>query len=493
MAFRRISSLPASKQAVRSIHSRVLRPDASSSSASAVSSVDIPGKQQDPNTKVLVPSCTVVENGRGLFASKSSAKLLKSFLTLEMAASEPFVDLGTWIYSSRLMKSPLFRQMVFGVTKVTFFDHFVAGTNNQEAGETVKMLWNEGIKGMLDYGLEHAFDNASCDKNMEAFIETIESTKSLPPSSVSSVVAKVTAICPIDLLRRMSDLLRWEYKERSYNLPWKMNTLPLLSESSPLYHTLQKPEPLSLQEERDLELAYNRLQKIIQKCHDANVPLVIDAEETWIQPAIDYFTYSASIMHTTVDSPLIYGTIQAYLKDAHERLVLAKKAADKMRLPMGVKLVRGAYMSAESQVAASLGYESPIHNSIRHTHRCYNDCASFMLDELAKGPGSLVLATHNCESGKLAATKAIDSGMGKDAQKLQFAQLYGMSEIMSYELKKEGFQVSKYLPFGPVEQIMPYLVRRAEENKGVLSTSSLDRELMKQELQRRLRAAFLRR
>lgn len=184
MAFRRISSLPASKQAVRSIHSRVLRPDASSSSASAVSSVDIPGKQQDPNTKVLVPSCTVVENGRGLFASKSSAKLLKSFLTLEMAASEPFVDLGTWIYSSRLMKSPLFRQMVFGVTKVTFFDHFVAGTNNQEAGETVKMLWNEGIKGMLDYGLEHAFDNASCDKNMEAFIETIESTKSLPPSSV---------------------------------------------------------------------------------------------------------------------------------------------------------------------------------------------------------------------------------------------------------------------------------------------------------------------
>lgn len=179
-----------------------------------------------------------------------------------------------------------------------------------------------------------------------------------------------------------------------------MNTLPIFSESSPLYHTLQKPEPLTPQEEKDLEVAHQRLQKIVQKAQEANVPLVIDAEETWIQPAIDYFTYSALISHTTADSPLIYGTIQAYLKDAKERLVLAKKAANKMGLPMGVKLVRGAYMSTESQIAASLGYDSPIHNSIKHTHHCYNDCASFMLHELAKGPGSLVLATHNSESGK---------------------------------------------------------------------------------------------
>lgn len=99
----------------------------------------------------------------------------------------------------------------------------------------------------------------------------------------------------------------------------------------------------------------------------------------------------------------------------------------------------------------------------------------------------------NIGAGKLAASKACDIGVGKDGQKLQFAQLYGMSEAMSYGLKNAGFQVSKYLPFGPVEQIMPYLIRRAEENKGVLSTSSLDRQLMKMELQRRLRAAFLKR
>lgn len=181
MAIRRISTLASSKQAVENA-CRVIRPVTSSSSS--ISSFDNAGKKE-PNTKVLVPSATVVENGKGLFSTMSSGKLLRSFLTLEMAASEPVVDLGTWIYSSRLMKSDLFREMVFGVTKVTFFDHFVAGRNQEEAGETVKMLWNEGIKGMLDYGLEHAYDNASCDKNLEAFIQTIESTKSLPPSSVS--------------------------------------------------------------------------------------------------------------------------------------------------------------------------------------------------------------------------------------------------------------------------------------------------------------------
>lgn len=483
MAISRVSS---SKQLLHNLCFRFIRP---LNTSSAVSSAGFAEKQD--STTVLQPSTEVSEDVKGLFSSAPTGKLIRSFLTLKMVATEPVVDLGTWVMRSGLMKTALFRGMVVGVTKATFFDHFVAGRNHQEAGEIVKMLWNDGLSGMLDYGLEHAYDNVSCDLNMEAFIQTIESTKSLPLSSVSAVVVKITAICPVDLLKRMSDLLRWEYKEKSYNLPWKMNTLPIFTDSSPLYHTLHKPEALNSQEEENLELAHQRLHSIIQKCQESNVPLVIDAEETLIQPAIDYFTYSAAILHSEDDSPMIYGTFQAYLKDTKERLVCAKKAADKMGLRMGVKLVRGAYMSTESQIAASLGHDSPIHNSIKHTHDCYNDCASFMLNEIANGPGSLVLATHNFESGKLAAAKARDLGIGKDRQKLQFAQLYGMAEAMTYGLKNAGFQVSKYLPFGPVEQIMPYLVRRAEENKGMLSTSSLDRQLMKLELKRRVKAAIL--
>lgn len=295
---------------------------------------------------------------------------------------------------------------------------------------------------------------------------------------VSFVIAKITAICPIRLLRRVSDLLRWQYKDPSFYLPWKLNTFPIFSDSSALYHTLEKPEPLTPQEESDLELAHNRLLKLCQKCAEDNVPLTIDAEDTSLQPAIDYFTYSSAIMYNRDDNAIVYGTIQAYLKDAKERMFAVAKTAQSLGIPMGFKLVRGAYMSSESKLASSLGYDSPIHNTIQETHACYNDCASFMLEKIADGFGAVVLATHNLESGQLAASKARNLGIKTGNQKLEFAQLYGMSEALSYGLRNAGFQVSKYLPYGPVDMVMPYLLRRAEENRGLLSTSSLDRELM---------------
>ena len=180
------------------------------------------------------------------------------------------------------------------------------------------------------------------------------------------------------LLERVSDLLRWQQRDPSLNLPWKHETLPIFSESSPLYHTMEKPEPLTPEEERDLELVHERLQRLSEKCLEANVPLSVDAEYTSIQPSIDYLTYASAIKHNKDDNPIVYGTIQAYLKDAKERMLLASEAADKMGIPMGFKVVRGAYMSSESKKASALGYPSPIHNSIEETHACFNECASFL-------------------------------------------------------------------------------------------------------------------
>lgn len=213
-------------------------------------------------------------------------------------------------------------------------------------------------------------------------------------------MVKITAICPPSLLNRVSDLLRWEYKDNSLHLPWKLKTLPLFSDSSALYHTSTRPDPLTPGEERDLEWAHQRLVKICEKSFEVNVPMLIDAEDTCIQPAIDYFTYSVAIKYLRRgNSPLILNTIQAYLKDAKERLVIAKKAADEMGVPMGFKLVRGAYMSSERRLASSLGVKSPIHDTIQDTHACFNECADFMLQEIANGSGSVVLATHNLKSG----------------------------------------------------------------------------------------------
>lgn len=212
---------------------------------------------------------------------------------------------------------------------------------------------------------------------------------------------KITAICPMSLLERMSDMLRWQQKDPSFNLPWKQDSLPIFSESSPLYHTLKRPEPLTQQEESDLELATQRFLQLCQKCVQANIPLLVDAEHTSVQPAIDYFTYSSAIMHNKGDNPIVFGTIQTYLKDAKERLLLATEAADRMGIPMGFKLVRGAYMSSERKLAESLGYASPIHDTIQNTHNCFNDCSAFLLEKIANGPGGVVLATHNIESGNI--------------------------------------------------------------------------------------------
>ncbi|MFS8011093.1 putative proline dehydrogenase [Helianthus anomalus] len=428
-----------------------------------------------------------------LFSSVNTCKLIRSTVNLSMASMEPVVDLGMWVMSSRLMEVGSVRKMVLGVIKHTVYEHFVAGADTGEVNRTVKKLWESGLRGMLDYGLEHAVDNESCDKNAQQVLKTVESTQFLPPSSVSYVVVKITAICPISLLKRVSDLLRWEYKNpSSFPLQWKRKTLPIFAECSAFYHTLQNPSPLTTTEEHDLELAHKRLTTICDKALESNVPVVIDAEDTFIQPGIDYFTYWATVKYNKGTKPLVSGTIQAYMKDAGQRLFLTKKSADKMGLPIGFKLVRGAYMSSERKLAHSLGVESPLHNSINDTHHCFNECASYMLDEVSSGPGGLILATHNLESGKMAARKARDLGIGKDSDKLEFASLYGMADAMSFGLRNAGFGVSKYLPFGPVSEIMPYLLRRAEENKGLLSSSNLDRHLMMKELKRRVNACVLR-
>ncbi|GMI77028.1 hypothetical protein like AT5G38710 [Hibiscus trionum] len=477
----------------------LIRPlnSAASSAAAAVSPLNFDDKPElsaveklHPTTTLHQPTTTTpldFDDHQKLFASVSTLKLLRSSVNLGLASNETFVDFGMWVMNSRLIETPLVRDIILKTVKHTFFEHFCAGETPSEAAECLRKIEEAGLRGMLVYAVEHTSDNAGCDRNLEGFLQSVEFAKSLPPSSVSSVVAKITAICPLGLLRRISDLLRWQYKDPSFTLPWKLNTLPIFTDSSALYHTLQAPRPLAPQEESDLELAHHRLVNLCQKCAQHNVPLIIDAEDTSIQPAIDYFTYSSAIMYNK-HHPIVYGTIQAYLKDARERLFNAAKTAQSLGIPMGFKLVRGAYMSSETKLASSLGFDSPVHNGIRDTHACFNDCASFMLERIADGYGGLVLATHNLESGQLAASKARGLGIQKGNQKLEFAQLYGMSDALSFGLRNAGFQVSKYLPYGPVDMVMPYLLRRAEENRGLLSTSSLDRLLMGKELKRRLKS-----
>ncbi|KAK3204149.1 hypothetical protein Dsin_018195 [Dipteronia sinensis] len=475
---------------------RHLTSASSSSTLTAVPPLNITQKAEPTTTAIETetakPNNSIIDinDHQKLFGLLSTSKLLRAAFNLHLAAIESIVDLGTWVMNSKMMEMELPRDVVLGTVKHTFYEHFCAGESALEVRRCVGKVNEAGLRAMLVYAVEHTNDKTECQQNLQGFLQTVQSVKSLPPSSVSFVIVKISAICPMSLLERVSDLLRWQQKDPSLNLPWKLNTFPIFSDCSPLYHTQKKPDPLTPEEETELQLGHQRLLKLCQECVDANVPLAVDAEDTLIQPAIDYMTYSSAMLYNKDDRPIVYNTMQAYLKDAKERLFLATKDAEKMKVPMGFKLVRGAYMSSETKFASSLGCESPIHNTIQDTHACYNDCASLMLEKIANGSGAVVLATHNVESGQLAAAKAKELGIDKGNQKLEFAQLYGMSESLSFGIRNAGFQVSKYMPYGPVEMIIPYLLRRAEENRGFLSASNLDRLLIRKELNRRLKAVI---
>ncbi len=216
---------------------------------------------------------------------------------------------------------------------------------------------------------------------------------------VSFACVKITAICPIQLLERVSNLLRWQHKNAEFKLPWRQEVMPVLANSSPTYHVKAAPEPLTREEENDLSLAHLRLWKLCEACDQEGVPLMVDAEYSSVQPAIDYMIHAAALDFNKGSQPLVYGTIQAYLKDAFPRLSLAAKDASKRGISYGVKLVRGAYLSREVELASSLHAPSPIHENIEETHSCYDSCAAFMLEQAACGDGSVVLATHNMDSG----------------------------------------------------------------------------------------------
>ncbi|XP_078427500.1 proline dehydrogenase 1, mitochondrial-like [Wolffia australiana] len=431
-----------------------------------------------------------LENTEKLFASAHSWTLLKTLTALQCLAVEPAVDLSMAAIHSRIsQQSPMARALVMAAIKATAYRQFCAGEDLAEATKTLQKLWADGLRGILDYGLEDAEDDVSCDANLAEFLNTIAMTSLLPPSSVSFACVKITAICPVSLLERVSDLLRWETKNSSATYPWRRHHFPVLSAASPVHHTAVPP--LTQAEEQGLNRAHDRLSDLCEKCAERDLPLLVDAEYTAVQPAIDYVAFSAAATYNRGGAPLVYTTVQAYLKDSEERLRLAAEAAEKEGVSVGIKLVRGAYMAREAAAAAARGAPSPVHESIEETHRCYDRCAMFALQKAARGGAAVVLATHNVESGKVAAAKADELGIGRGNARVQFAQLKGMAEGLSLGLRNAGFQVSKYLPFGPVHKVIPYLLRRAQENRGFLSSSSVDRHLISKELKRRLASAVL--
>lgn len=244
--------------------------------------------------------------------------------------------------------------------------------------------------------------------------------------------------------------------------------------------------------ERELQLLHNmlgRLQQLAEVASECKVRMMIDAEHSYFQPAINHAAVELQRRYNKKE-PIIYNTYQCYLIDSHERLVMDLQRARREGWHFGAKLVRGAYMVIEREVASQKGYPSPILDTIEDTHLNYNRCVAEALEHVAGENAEVMVATHN--QGSIEATVALMGQLGLDPSKgVFFGQLLGMADHLTFTLGRNGYNGYKYVPFGPVEEVMPYLIRRAQENSDMLGGVGHEMRLLRSELLRRMGLSFL--
>ncbi len=350
----------------------------------------------------------------------------------------------------RLGKSSLqlafrLRLPVNWLVKKTVFEHFCGGENIQECGKTIKKLAEYNIGTILDYSVEGEKNEAAFEATAQEVIRTIE--KAAQATHIPFSVFKLTGIAPFELLQKV-----------------------------------QEKAPLSAEEEKQWQQVQTRLLAICQKAHDLQVQLLIDGEESWIQDTIDTLCYEM-MARFNQKQVIVYNTYQMYRADMLGNLQAAFAQARQAGYFLGAKLVRGAYMEKERARAAALQYPDPIQPDKAACDRDFDAAVRFCMENIAYM--RLCAGTHNEQSNLLLARLIDQAGLPHNDPRIYFAQLYGMSDQISYTLAQAGYNIAKYVPYGPVESVMPYLFRRAEENTSVAGQSSREFMLIKKERMRR--------
>ena len=241
-------------------------------------------------------------------------------------------------------------------------------------------------------------------------------------------------------------------------------------------------EQLSREEQAEWEQLIGRTARLCQAASDAGIGIMIDAEESWIQDAIDAVA-TKMMASFNLGKVVVYNTIQLYRSDRLSYLIDALEEAEKSGYLAGLKLVRGAYMEKERARAEEFGYPSPIQPNKESTDRDYDAAVQLCLSKI--GMVSIIVASHNEKSNLLAANQSGSINLSPGHPHLHFSQLYGMSDNLTFNLADAGYNVSKYLPFGPVHEVIPYLMRRAQENSSVSGQTGRELELIKREFKRR--------
>lgn len=251
---------------------------------------------------------------------------------------------------------------------------------------------------------------------------------------------------------------------------------------------------LSLEEQQQITDLYARLQKLVEEASSSGVCILIDAEQSWFQPAIDVITIQLQQTYNRsniTSHPIVFNTYQCYLRDTSERVKRHFIRSQCQGYHFGSKLVRGAYMQGENERAEKNMYPSPIHSSIEDTHNCYKEVLDYLMQHMAtdgigKATSEVMCATHNQDSIEYAIDMMDKLDLSKSIRdKIYFAQLYGMSDDITIPLSKMGYNVYKYLPYGEIHEVIPYMLRRAQENGDVLGKSNHEKQLIIDEFKAR--------
>jgi proline dehydrogenase len=387
------------------------------------------------------------ENTENAFAHLTD-KELKNARFLFQSMSYPWlVQMGTRL-TPFIMRTGL---PVHGLIRKTLFKQFVGGETLEETAGVAKTLDSFGVKVILDYGVEGKEGEEAFDTATEEFMRVIRYAST--QTNIPFISIKVTGLARFGLLQTLNEAprLRSGIHDNEF-------------------------------ERDEWNMVRERMYAICELAAEKKVGVLIDAEESWIQDPVDRLCIEMmQVFNKTV--PVVYNTVQLYRHDRLSFLKMSHSIARQQGFVLGLKLVRGAYMEKERARAREMGYDSPIQPDKASADNDFNAAVRYCLENLSDI--AVVIASHNEESNRLAAATMDELGISHKHPHVHFSQLYGMSDHITFNMAKAGFEVSKYLPFGPIRDVIPYLMRRAQENSSVSGQTGRELTLIQRELQRR--------
>jgi proline dehydrogenase len=398
------------------------------------------------------------DNTENAFAYKTDKELKKANFLFTSMGYTSLVKLGTkltpWAIRNGLPVKKLIRN--------TIFTQFVGGETLEETAAVAKKLGEYNVQVILDYGVEGGEDGEKgFDYACDEFIRVIDYAATQPNIPFMSI--KVTGFARYSLLEKLDHSVE-------------------LNAGSLMKRYAKALETLTPEEKDEWQRVQERMLRLCKVAAQKNVGVLVDAEETWIQDPVDVITI-LMMEQFNKEKVIVYNTIQLYRHDRLKFLKDSLEAAKLRNFILGAKLVRGAYMEKERKRAADFGYPSPIQSNKTATDNDYDEALQFCIENINRI--GLIVASHN-EFSNLYATQLLQQkGLPLNHPHVHFSQLYGMSDNITFNLAKAGCSVSKYLPFGPIKDVIPYLMRRAQENSSMSGQTGRELALIKKELNRR--------